>query len=84
MKLSETLSWLYSLLSFHVIMFSLLGVAEVLLRKTHVAVWTHQPALDSDRIPCVEAGSVNCQRQDFVARCTIDIDGLGNMKAGKR
>lgn len=41
-------------------MFSLLGVVEVLLRKTNVAVQTHQPALDVDEIPCMETGSTNC------------------------
>lgn len=56
-------------------MFSLLGAVEVLLRKTNGAVWTHLPAVDIDRIPCVEMGSVNCQSQDSVVRCTVDIDG---------
>lgn len=35
--------------------------------------WAHKPALDIDRIPYIEMGSVNCQSQDPIVRCIIDI-----------
>ena len=61
------MSWLCPLLSFHMIMLSLLGVAA------SVAVWTHKPALDIDRIPYIEMGSVHCQSQDSsIVSCIID------------
>lgn len=75
-----------SLLLFHVIVFSLLGVVEALLRKTSVTVWTHLSALETDRIPCVEMGSVNSQGQDSIARSTQALTEavFVDMKAGKR
>lgn len=71
-KPSEMLFWLCPLLSFHMILFSLLRVAPFLLRKTSVVVWTHQSALDIDRIPYIEVGSLHCQHRDPVVTCIID------------